>query len=180
MPTTLTSGVSLTQVGLRDVSLVVALELLLARDASTRLLQHVAMTQNPKAWQNPNASTCCWQAAGGNTALALGLTVGTNMLGIFTMPFVIAAVLGSGAGVNIDPAPFMANLAKTILAPVLIGALVRRQLPALREWVDGHKKAVSMATSTLLITVPWAQSSCEAHGRLQLTDTSPPHPLHTP
>uniref|UniRef100_A0A7S0N9J3 Uncharacterized protein n=1 Tax=Pyramimonas obovata TaxID=1411642 RepID=A0A7S0N9J3_9CHLO len=108
------------------------------------------------------------QASGGNTALALGLTVGTNLLGIFTMPFMLAAVLGTGAGVSIDPAPFLANLAKTILAPVLIGALARRLFPALCAWVDTHKKAVSMATSTLLITVPWSQVSKSRGALLQL------------
>jgi predicted Na+-dependent transporter len=56
--------------------------------------------------------------------LALGLTVSSNLLALFTMPFALAACLGCG-GVHLPPGPLLASLARTILAPVLIGHLVR-------------------------------------------------------
>lgn len=78
----------------------------------------------------------CWvlQAVGGNTALALLLTVGSNLLGIFTMPFMLAAVLGAGSGaVQIAPAPLLRSLVKTILTPLLLGAAARASIPGERQ-----------------------------------------------
>lgn len=70
------------------------------------------------------------QAVGGNTALALLLTVGSNLLGIFTMPFVLCAVLGAGGGaVQISPGPLLRSLLKTILLPLLAGAAARALVP---------------------------------------------------
>ena len=70
------------------------------------------------------------QAVGGNTALALLLTVGSNLLGIFTMPFVLSAVLGAVSGsVKIAPKPLLQSLIKTILVPLLIGASARAFMP---------------------------------------------------
>ena len=74
------------------------------------------------------------QAVGGNTALALLLTVGTNLAGIFTMPFMLAAVLGGGAGgVAIAPRPLLAALVQTILVPLLLGAAARAFIPGLPD-----------------------------------------------
>ena len=54
------------------------------------------------------------QAVGGNSALALLLTVGSNVVGIFTMPFVLCAILGaSSAAVQLSPAPLL----RYILSP---------------------------------------------------------------
>lgn len=71
------------------------------------------------------------QTVGGNTALALLLTVASNLLGIFTMPFVICQLLGSstGSAVAIQPGPLLKNLVKTILVPLVAGASVRATVP---------------------------------------------------
>lgn len=97
------------------------------------------------------------QAAGGNSALALGLTVGTNMLGILTIPFTLSLVLGKAAGVHLPPGPLLSKLCLTILIPVIIGKLARSVLPTIAVWVDKHKKGVSLVSNSLLILVPWMQ-----------------------
>ena len=62
--------------------------------------------------------------------MALLLTVGSNLLGIFTMPFVLSAVLGAVSGsVKIAPKPLLQSLLKTILVPLLIGASARALIP---------------------------------------------------
>ena len=62
--------------------------------------------------------------------MALLLTVGSNLLGIFTMPFVLSAVLGAVSGsVKIAPKPLLQSLMKTILVPLLIGASARALIP---------------------------------------------------
>lgn len=70
------------------------------------------------------------QAVGGNTALALLLTVGTNLAGIFTMPFVLCRLLDTGSSaVALSPGPLLRSLVKTILVPLLIGAGSRAIFP---------------------------------------------------
>lgn len=70
------------------------------------------------------------QAVGGNAALALLLTVVTNLAGIFTMPFVLCWLLGAGrASLTLSPGPLLANLMRAILAPLLLGATVRGIVP---------------------------------------------------
>ena len=70
------------------------------------------------------------QAVGGNAALALLLTVGTNLVGIFTMPYVLCWVLGAGnSAVSLAPGQLLRSLMRTILLPLLIGAAARAFIP---------------------------------------------------
>ena len=70
------------------------------------------------------------QAAGGNAALALLLTVVTNLGGIFTMPFVLCALLGTGStAVALSPRDLLGGLLRTILAPLLAGVAARTFVP---------------------------------------------------
>lgn len=67
---------------------------------------------------------------GGNAALALLLTVGTNLAGIFTMPFVLCWLLDTGSSaVALSPGPLLRSLVKTILLPLLAGAGSRALIP---------------------------------------------------
>ncbi len=70
------------------------------------------------------------QAVGGNAALALLLTVSTNLAGIFTMPFVLCGLLGAGRqALALAPGALLRNLLRTILAPLLVGAAARAFVP---------------------------------------------------
>lgn len=100
-------------------------------------------------------------SAKGNATLALLLTVGTNLLGVFTIPFALTFALG-GVAVGLDPVPMVVTLAKTILAPLLVGCFVRALVPGVAAFVDANKKAVGYASSCLLITAPWMQVSQSA------------------
>ena len=73
---------------------------------------------------------CLAQAVGGNAALALLLTVGTNLAGIFTMPFMLCWLLDTGgSAVALSPGPLLRSLMKTILLPLLVGAGSRALIP---------------------------------------------------
>ena len=87
---------------------------------------------------------------GGNTALALLLTVGSNLMGIFTMPFMLCAVLGAGRGaVQIPPAPLLRSLIRTILTPLLLGAAARAFIPG---WSSHqHARLTTIAFSKVLM-----------------------------
>lgn len=70
------------------------------------------------------------QAAGANAALALLLTVFTNLAGIFTMPFVLCGLLGAGSqALALSPRTLLASLLRTILAPLLLGVGARALVP---------------------------------------------------
>ena len=70
------------------------------------------------------------QAVEGNTALALLLTSGSNLLGILTMPFMLCAVLGAGdVGGAIKPIALLITLVQSILVPLSLGAGMRAFVP---------------------------------------------------
>ena len=80
------------------------------------------------------------QAVGGNTALALLLTVGTNLAGIFTMPFMLCWLLDTGnSAVALSPGPLLQSLVKTILVPLLIGAGARAFIPGQQRSLDADQ-----------------------------------------
>jgi predicted Na+-dependent transporter len=72
-------------------------------------------------------------------SLALLLTVVSNVLGIFTMPFILphvvaASALGAAGGSSstagmLDPVALMLQLCQTILLPTFIGAMIRGIVP---------------------------------------------------
>ncbi|GIL76788.1 hypothetical protein Vretifemale_6259 [Volvox reticuliferus] len=113
------------------------------------------------------------QVLGGNTALALLLTISTNMTSVFTLPFVLpwalqaSASLGGfscsggdgGVAVQLDPMPLLVQLVQCILVPTLIGAGVRGVLPGIRTWVDSNRRTLSVISGALLSLVPWMQVS---------------------
>jgi len=115
------------------------------------------------------------QAVGGNTALALLLTVGSNLVGIFTMPFLISAVLGAGSGaVHIAPGPLLRSLIKTILFPLLLGAAACAFVPG---------KTTSCPRYHLCLV--WLQTIEGAHSTSGRTKNAyaqhtPPPPLPNP
>lgn len=66
-------------------------------------------------------------AVGGNAALALLLTLATNIAGVFTIPLVLPALLGgAGAAVQLSPADLLQQLVGLVLVPTMIGASARQ------------------------------------------------------
>ncbi|KAG2432615.1 hypothetical protein HXX76_008955 [Chlamydomonas incerta] len=117
------------------------------------------------------------QVLGGNTALALLLTISTNLASVFTLPFLLpwalkttasiggfgaaaAAAGGSAAAaVRLDPVPLLVQLVQCILLPTLLGAGVRASSEGLRVWVDANRRTLSVISGGLLSLVPWMQVS---------------------
>lgn len=95
------------------------------------------------------------QAVGGNTALALLLTIGSNIVGIFSMPFMLSALLGAGAGaVHIAPKPLLQALLKTILAPLMLGALARAMIRGICIAHTSEASNVLAKECSSLCTIP--------------------------
>ena len=102
------------------------------------------------------------QAVGGNAALAVLLTVGTNLAGIFTMPFVLCGLLGAGRqALALAPGALLRNLLRTILAPLLVGAAARAFIPGANV-ANRHSCMRSLPARPCISAVFWC---CTSYGR---------------
>ena len=103
-------------------------------------------------------------AAKGNQALALALTVVTNLLGIATVPYLLRAVLAgtpSATEVRIDPADLALKLVFTVLVPTAVGVAARRSSPRVSTWVSAHRTALSLFSHCNLVCIVCA---CPRYG----------------
>uniref|UniRef100_A0A453EH56 Sodium/metabolite cotransporter BASS4, chloroplastic n=3 Tax=Aegilops tauschii subsp. strangulata TaxID=200361 RepID=A0A453EH56_AEGTS len=72
------------------------------------------------------------QLAGGNSALALAMTVISNLLGIMFVPLSLAKYIGTGAGVSLPTKELFRSLVNTLLVPLILGKFRAMQIfPAL-------------------------------------------------
>ncbi|MDE2812779.1 MAG: bile acid:sodium symporter, partial [Gemmatimonadota bacterium] len=100
--------------------------------------------------------------ARGNVALALLLTVLTNIAGIFTVPFVLAHLLSSLGQVELSASDLFAKLCLSILLPLGVGKYLRRFAV---DWIDAQRSQLTLASNAALISIPWMKFS-ESSGRL--------------
>jgi solute carrier family 10 (sodium/bile acid cotransporter), member 7 len=65
------------------------------------------------------------QVSGGNSVLALFLTITLNLLGIFSMPFVLDLCLKAAGPVDIDQIALLNKMLLSVLLPFIIGKTIR-------------------------------------------------------
>lgn len=65
------------------------------------------------------------QVSGGNSVLALFLTITLNLLGIFSMPFVLDLCLKAAGPVDIDQIALLIKMLLSVLLPFIIGKTIR-------------------------------------------------------
>ncbi len=125
-----------------------------------------ALPLTPSAFASGLAVFCCVPTTlssgvalvtqgGGNAALALILTVGSNLLGILTVPFALDLVLADTDGVRLDALALVFKLAATILGPLLIGKALREAHPACGAFAKAHKPALSLFNNGCLVLIVW-------------------------
>lgn len=111
--------------------------------------------------------------AKGNVALALMLTVCTNLLGVFTVPFYFNAVVSSGpgdldtgsgvsSGMATQAIKLLVKLLFTILVPIVCGKLAREMSPAIASAATKYKAELTLVNNSCLITVVWMSISKSA------------------
>ncbi|XP_024317004.1 probable sodium/metabolite cotransporter BASS4, chloroplastic isoform X2 [Brachypodium distachyon] len=99
------------------------------------------------------------QLVGGNSALALAMTVLSNLLGIMFVPVSLAKYIGAGAGVSLPSEKLFKSLVNTLLIPLILGKVARETSKDIAEFVDGNRKSFSVISAVLLSLVPWIQVS---------------------
>ncbi|XP_062173401.1 probable sodium/metabolite cotransporter BASS4, chloroplastic [Alnus glutinosa] len=99
------------------------------------------------------------QLAGGNSALALAMTVISNMLGILMVPFSISKFIADGVGVSVPTKQLFRSLVLTLLVPLILGKVFRESFKGLADFVDQNRKLFSKFSALFLSLVPWIQVS---------------------
>ncbi|KAI3957630.1 hypothetical protein MKW92_024839 [Papaver armeniacum] len=146
------------------------------------------------------------QLAGGNTALALAITVISNLIGILTVPLSISKFIADGVGVSVPTKQLFRSLVVTLVVPLVLGKVSRdcfkgdvfplhllfngrylvsfiKDIPhtqcvatyrrvshfilgllvlcfvGVSKFVDQNRKKLSMLSAILLSLVPWMQVS---------------------
>mmetsp|Transcript_20831 Transcript_20831/g.44753 ORF Transcript_20831/g.44753 Transcript_20831/m.44753 type:complete len:254 (-) Transcript_20831:94-855(-) len=114
-----------------------------------------------------NSGVALVKAAKGNVALALLLTVASNLLGIFTVPFTLALLLVVD-DVAIDPFPLLLKLISMILLPLVLGKLARESSARVLAFYSRHKLALSLLSSVVMSVIVWMSISSSASVLKQL------------
>ena len=114
---------------------------------------------------NSGVALAC--VAGGSFSLALLLTVSSNLIGIFTVPFFLSLLLSIGR-VHIDAALLTVKLMLTILLPLSIGKALRELSPRLRAALALHKQLAGNVSSFCLLLIPWMELSVSQQKLLTL------------
>lgn len=99
------------------------------------------------------------QLAGGNSALALAMTVISNLLGILLVPFSISKFIADGVGVTVPTKQLFKSLVLTLLIPLILGKILRESFRGLADFVDNNRKLFSRISAVFLSLVPWIQVS---------------------
>ena len=109
-------------------------------------------------------------SAAGNGALALMLTVTTNVLGVFTVPFILNAVLNSAPGADSGAGAGDAEMAEaasslllklviSIIVPMAAGKTVREKVGSAPGFAKKYKVELGLTNNSALIAIVWMSIS---------------------
>lgn len=111
--------------------------------------------------------------ARGAWTLALLLTVVTNVLGIFTVPWTLQLVLHtSGGAVRLNPVPLLLKLLLTILLPVLLGKLAKDYVSFVAAFAAAYKPQLGKATTCFLALIPFMKVSAASESLRSISAAS--------
>ncbi|ERM98915.1 probable sodium/metabolite cotransporter BASS4, chloroplastic isoform X2 [Amborella trichopoda] len=99
------------------------------------------------------------QLVGGNSALALAVTVSSNLLGTLTVPLFLSRLVAKGVGISVPIKELLMSLVVTLLGPLILGQGLRFAFRSVAEYVDNNRRFFSMMNSVILSLVPWIQVS---------------------
>ncbi|KAG6401544.1 hypothetical protein SASPL_138403 [Salvia splendens] len=90
------------------------------------------------------------QLAGGNSALALAMTLVSNLLGILIIPYAISKLIATGVGVAIPTEKLLKSLVLTLLVPLILGKVARELSKGIADFVDGNRKLLAAISAIFL------------------------------
>ncbi|CAN6452504.1 unnamed protein product [Victoria cruziana] len=99
------------------------------------------------------------QLVGGNAALALSMTVISNLIGIMIVPFTLSNFLAAGTGVSVPSGQLFRSLILSLLLPLILGKAIRNSIVGVAKFVDQNRQLFPILSAVLLSLVPWIQIS---------------------
>ncbi len=84
------------------------------------------------------------------------------MLGVVSIPYALEAVFGAAGVASIDPLPMVEALARTMLAPLLLGIAIRGIIPGMWRLLDAIRPASRLLQQACLVATPWMSISLYA------------------
>ncbi|KNB44142.1 putative sodium metabolite cotransporter chloroplastic [Blastocystis sp. subtype 4] len=106
---------------------------------------------------------------GGSFPLALLLSVGTNLLGVFISPLSVSILFrSSGFKVQLDVTSLLIELLLTIALPMVIGYTLQATIPAVAKFVKKASNILKVLSSLFLCMVPWVKMSASRDRLLSL------------
>mmetsp|Transcript_16138 Transcript_16138/g.22749 ORF Transcript_16138/g.22749 Transcript_16138/m.22749 type:complete len:341 (-) Transcript_16138:295-1317(-) len=97
----------------------------------------------------------------GNSALALLLTVFSNLIGVVTTPFWLKFMLAS-TDVEIDAVDLLIKMFISVLVPLVIGQVIHNLVPSTVPWCASHKILLRIISITSLSMIVWQTISRSA------------------
>ncbi|CAH9122095.1 unnamed protein product [Cuscuta epithymum] len=97
--------------------------------------------------------------AGGNSALALTITLISSLTGILIIPFSISKLIARGVGLPVPTQQLLTGLVLTLLVPLILGKVFRDSFKRLAEFADLNRKLLSVTSAVLLSLAPFIQVS---------------------
>lgn len=94
--------------------------------------------------------------ARGNVAIAVLLTALTNLVGIFTVPFLLAHLLKSVGQVELSGSDLLVKLFFSILLPLAGGKYLRSFV---EDWATRYRPRLTFLSSLALLSIPWMKIS---------------------
>eukprot|EP00474_Spongospora_subterranea_P010690 CRZ11148.1 hypothetical protein [Spongospora subterranea] len=98
----------------------------------------------------------------GNMPLSLFFTVFSNVLAVFTIPFLLPVLLlgpNSGVSFTLNPTDILLQLTYLVLIPLCAGRIILRPITIVRLWSERHKLFLKLFCILLLIIIPWMKMS---------------------
>jgi sodium/bile acid cotransporter 7 len=94
-------------------------------------------------------------AAKGDQALALFLTVASNMLGIVTVPYLLKMYFENNSTITISPVLLITNLLITVMFPSILGVLLRKYVVWVPKYTNEYKYNLSVFSAVCLALIVW-------------------------
>lgn len=101
--------------------------------------------------------------AGGSATWSMLFTMGLNLVGIFTIPFILAFALNTST-VHLSPWPLLVNLIQIVFCPYIIGSILRRSIQA----TEKYKIILAHLPTFCIILVAWTSVSVSADNILNM------------
>lgn len=106
------------------------------------------------------------QLAGGDGVKALFLTILLNLLGVFTIPFLLPLVLNNVGSIELSPWPLLEKLILIVLVPFLLGMMGRRVIQrSPRHWL------IRYLPSSCVIATVWMSVSASSQTLQEISPT---------